>query len=114
MFKQTKLDISMLERSVNRLEDKVKYLTDRLNIQANTITKIERQIACKHEDYEVIEYLSKAMISFPYKYEQVCDSCGLIMDRFNSYQKAAALRRDQAERDLEKAKQAEKDATTKK
>jgi hypothetical protein len=54
------------------------------------------------------------MISFPYKYEQVCDSCGLIMDRFNSDQKAAALRRDQAERDLEKAKQAEKDATTKK
>jgi hypothetical protein len=111
----------MLERSVNRLEDKVKYLTARLNIQANTIniqantiTKIERQIACKHEDYEVIEYLSKATISFPYKYEQVCDSCGLIMDRFNSYQKAAALRRDQAERDLEKAKQAEKDATTKK
>lgn len=102
MFKQTKLDISMLERSVNRLEDKVKYLTDR-------ITKIERQIACKHEDYEVIEY----MISFPYKYEQVCDNCGLIMDRFNSDQKAATLRRDQAERDLEKAKQAEKDATTK-
>ena len=87
MFKQTKLD-----RSVNRLEDKVKYLTDRLNI-------IERQIACKHEDYEVIE----SMISFPYKYEQVCDSCGLIMDRFNSDQKAARLKIEQAERDLEKA-----------